>query len=356
MRIAIITQPLGRNYGGILQNFALQYVLREMGHNPVTINTGRYTTFDWLKGVAKFLIKRILGRQSSMPESPKSINSRISGLNEFVIGNIHLTRKVRSCSCKLLREYGIEAIIVGSDQVWRPCYSNLDEAFLEFASRIDIKRLAYAASFGTSEWEYSDKQTQKYKSLVSLFESISVREDCAVRLCERFLGVSAIQVLDPTLLVSRDVYCSLAENSFEEKDYVLVYLLDTCAGQDQMIQNVASSMHLDVKYSRGESFIESTDTIEKWLYDFNNASFIITDSFHGTAFSIIFNRDFIVLPNNQRGNARIESLLRLFTLEDRLIKTNSDFSFSKISWDEVNSQRERLIIESLSYLKEHLHS
>ena len=204
MRIGILTLPLHTNYGGILQAYALQTVLERMGHEVVVFDTPKNKVLEILgrffhKLFALNLINSFVNKHDNLL---KAIISR--KITSFVRKNINL-KKVRGFGS--LREDDFDAIVVGSDQIWRAVYfprwleQPLDNAYLSFTNGWNIKRISYAASFGTDEWEYTDKQTGICRECIKEFDAISVREESGVDLCKKYFGVNAQQVLDPTMLL-----------------------------------------------------------------------------------------------------------------------------------------------------------
>ena len=129
----------------------------------------------------------------------------------------------------LVKEYALEALVVGSDQTWRAKYNRgrLFDMFLRFARDFTGKKIAYAASFGVDNWEYSKKQTAICTSLLQQFNAISVRETSGVTLCKEYLRLNAIAVLDPTLLIEREVYENLCVNiPLNKEKFLVAYVLD----------------------------------------------------------------------------------------------------------------------------------
>ena len=146
MKVGIITLALENNYGGILQNFAMQYVLRQMGHEPMTC---RWTTYTNL-GFCRAALKSLLKGGKDFPTPPWVYHRNRRGLEDFIRKNI--SYKYNRNPRKFFNWFKPDAMIVGSDQVWRPKYNNhLYSAFLYFVSDCSIKRIAYAASFGVGE-------------------------------------------------------------------------------------------------------------------------------------------------------------------------------------------------------------
>ena len=336
MKIGIVTQPLSCNYGGILQTYALQEKLRSLGHDPITFLYNRHTWFWWIKNSILVTMLKMLGKRVEYYPSPSKVRSNNRGFRKFISEHISCSKEFSSYKSSLCA--GLDAIVVGSDQVWRPMYNkySLPDMFLRFTHTSQITRLSYAASLGTDRWEFSPEQTKVCSTLLSKFNAVSVREDSGVSLCEQYLNYpNAHHVLDPTLLLSRSHYLSLCKNvPVSSSSFIFVYLLDRTPEKTKFINEIAKNKNLSVLFLSADEKVKSTDTIEGWLSMFRDAKYVITDSFHGTVFSIIFHRDFNVFCNQSRGNARIDSLLKLFALENRLITDNVNLEC--IDWTSVD--------------------
>lgn len=362
MRIGILTQPLSRNYGGILQNYALQQVLRKMGHEPYTFDLGLYTWKDWLIITIKCIIKKIIGISCTFQEYPSRRRNQEKILRKFVTKHITLASpRCKKPTPKQILKYKFQAIIVGSDQVWRPKYNYpIEKMFLDFIHGLDLKRIAYAASFGTSEWEYKEKQTKNCRLLAQNFDAISVREDSGVELCEKYLNVSATHVLDPTMLLTKDDYNKLiADIPISKENYLLAYILDGDENKTSFIAKIAKEKRLTPIIIGADKELKDSDSIEKWLAYFRDAKFVVTDSFHGAAFSIIYSKGFVVIGNFRRGANRMQSLLTMFNLSDCLLSSPMDMEFMQndiknINWEYVNEEFGKKRKMSIFFLKENL--
>jgi len=351
MKIGILTQPLHRNYGGILQAFALQSVLEQMGHQVLFVDRQRSTEtplFIKILSMGKRLVIRILlGKSIAIRVwlTNKELTIISQHTNRFIKDNIRMTDKIDSfVKFSLLKKYVFEAYIVGSDQVWRPIYSPcITNYFLDFLDKEDkVKRIAYAASFGMDNWEFSSKQTMRCASLVKRFDAISVREDSALKLCKKYLGVDAVHVLDPTMLLTKEDYIKLVEkvNIPKNKGTLLTYVLDKSSDNKEIMQKVANDLDLIPfsvmpKHTFEEAGKKHFDDciflpVTEWIRGFMNADYVVTDSFHGTAFSIIFNKPFLSIGNAERGMARFTSLLKMFGLEERLVMSSDELTAEKI--------------------------
>lgn len=360
MKIAILTQPLRTNFGGILQDYALQTVLRRMGHKPVTIDYDcRYTKARWLMGWIKSMLK---GRQHPV-QFPHYNRSGQENLNRFIHQHISMTKPVNTPleGWEQLRKVwnGSEpkAVVVGSDQVWSP-WANvpidfLGNMFLDFAPGFKGKRVAYAASFGGGEWTYTPEWTDKCSKLAKKFDAISVREDSGVRLCREYLGVDAIHVLDPTLLLTGVDYEKLLSQPAKKSNVLFAYVLDTSDEKVRFLHAVADKFGLELKIQGANDDLKWDDSIEDWLADIRDAAMVVTDSFHGSVFAIQFHRPFLSIVNHKRGAERFTSLLGKLGLSSRLVYdvTTADNITCDIDWDMIERNIAVERNKSMEFLK-----
>ena len=357
MNIAIVTQPIMGNYGGTLQNFALQVVLRRLGHNPVTIDYRNSSPlWFWICQSLKTILLYIFP-DKRRPFTPyRNVFPRKSCIMNFVNKHIKLTDKqYLSYKKSVIRDYKIDAVIVGSDQVWRPLYNPgcLYDTYLSFLKKEPVLKLSYAASFGVDNWEYSIKQTKKCSKLVKSFRAVSVRESSGVSLCKKYLGVNAVEVLDPTLLLSCDDYYSVcADIPIKKNRYVCSYVLDMDEKKKNVIQNFADRYNCELVLFSAHSSLKYT--LEEWLALFRDATYVITDSFHGTVFSIIFHKEFYSLVNVCRGASRFVSLLSKFGLGSRLVNNQIPEYSETIDWNFVDERKKVWVDESLKFLSDAL--
>lgn len=355
MRIGIYTQELRDNYGGILQNYALQQVLKKIGHEAITIDYRPRSNFFWyLVSQIKTIVLFLIGKKRSFRKYEKT-PERSCYTAPFIRKYIRTSWRMQFITPFVPGLLKIECAITGSDQVWRPAYNNLSYAFLDFVRNEKIKKISYAASFGVDFWEYSDSQTKKCKELVKAFKAVSVRESSGVALCEKYLGINAIHVLDPTLLLLKKDYerlCSDVKPIFS-KSLVIAYILDLSEDKEDIIRNVAKEKGLDYIIISAEKNIEKT--VEEWLSVFRDADYIVTDSFHGTVFSIIFQKSFNVILNNKRGESRFKSILSLFGLEERIIsKDMKSYNIEDIDWDKIEPILEKWKNKSINFLTKNI--
>ncbi len=339
MRIAILTFPLYTNYGGILQAYALQTVLQKMGHKVEFICRRRRmpTPMPTSVRIKRFILKYCLFRElAPLREDVFYARRKIENKYTWKFVDKYLRRR-EFVGFSDIKSSDYDAIIVGSDQVWRPKYftdhyNSITNAYLDFTEGWNIKRIAYAVSFGTDDWEYSKEDTLVCKELASKFDTISVREKSGVILCKHYLAIEAKWVLDPTLLLDRDDYLHLISPSkYRMRRGVLCYLLNSTEKTNYLIEYVSKQLELPsfivnskVEDSYDENMVYTQPPVECWLQGFSDADFVVTDSFHACVFSIIFEKPFLVFGNKNRGLSRIQSLLTLFGIEDRLLADTVD--------------------------------
>lgn len=322
-KIGLLTLPLKTNYGGTLQAFALYQFLKSQHFNVQIIQKNAFRS-TW-KRILVNVFERIpyqdfKGYRSNYINTKfhRSFIDRHLPEQTQVINNYYQLKKVT-------KDAGYDAVIVGSDQVWRMDYIDdgfYESYFLDFVDNPSTKKIAYAASFGKDHWQAPDK-IEKITHLLSKFHAISTRESSGVKVCsETFSSPKCTQVLDPTLLLDRSFFEAVLEQPpASSKMKLLNYVLDGENYKDSILKDTAAALGegyaVSSIYNPGQK--HQTYTTEQWLGHFATADFVITDSFHGMVFSIIFNKNFLVIANKERGLSRFTSLLKVLNLESRLI-------------------------------------
>lgn len=373
MKIGILTHPLGTNYGGILQNYALQSVLKSLGYTPITLNYYFGTPF-YVKTLsyAKRVFMRLRGGNAPLRGWPTDSEEAIitQYTHRFIHQYINTTEQFSlNDTCKLRAEK-IDAIVVGSDQVWRGNNPDVEHFYLSDFQDENIRKVAYAASFGVDFWEYTPEKARLCSELIKKFSAVSVREMSGAKLCKEHFGVDAKVMLDPTLLIDKSNYEQMAD-CLDEKlsadEYVMTYILDQSFQKKQIIQGVAKSLNapfytvMAEKYFRevGHAGVDKCiyPPVEKWIRGFRDSKFVVTDSFHGTVFSILFHKQFVSIVNSKRGTDRFVSLLSMLHLEDRLVD-NYDSALNllhkEIDYAEVDQLLAAKKTESIDFIKENL--
>ncbi len=345
-KIGILTfhYPENMNYGAILQAYALMKILLNMKQDVKIIN---YKP-DVSKKLEKFNIE---GR----------------AFQHFSDRFLKLTKLYKKSDLKNLNKE-FDTFIVGSDQVWRAGRLRFyPEYFLNFVEK-DKKKISYAASFGLDHWKGHFFATYIIKRLIKRFNYISVREKSGIDICKNIFNVKAEWVLDPTLMLEKEEY-QLILNEYQEKkhlekNYIAYVILDDDKETQKYGKNIANELTLDLKFIDGEKIFKDNkqwivhNEISQWLTYLKDAKLVITDSFHCTVFSLIFHKNFIVIANKRRGMARLESLLSMVGLEERLIKDRSNdiekIINKKINYKEVDKKIKEERARSFFFLKKAL--
>ena len=378
MRIAILTQPLRYNFGGILQNYALQTVLRRMGHDVVTFDPHRYR-FKWWQYpilILRHAITRYIRGYHKVPIFAEWINdrqpdneTRLLGTNTFKFVDKYINRKEYWNLSNEVKEKDYDAFIVGSDQVWRWEYNRgitkLNNMFLDFTKGWKVKRIAYAASFGTDKWEGDEEMTSICRNMLKEFDVVTVRESSGIDLCKNVFNVDARHVLDPTLLLNKEDYMKLVErrsNLNTKEGDLYLYLLDENESNMKLANSMSKEMGV-IPYtytSRACDFhgvypIEERiqPPVELWIKGFDQAKIVLTDSFHACVFSIIFRKQFYLYANKDRGMERYTSLFNILGIGDRSVRTINDIrKLSHIDYNQVSGHLNDLKSASFHILEE----
>lgn len=379
-KIGIITIVKVNNYGAELQAFALQKKLELMGYHAEVIDYLYYKNWRfkdtkesqpfipmsrkekltyWIKyRFINFLIDRIL------PILNSAVRNRNNRFESFHKINTKFSKTFFSYQELYHAKLDYDIFMVGSDQVWNPAASStIEPYFLTFAPK-DAKKISYASSFGVSQIE--DQLKEKYKTLLNNINTISVREDSGIKLVKQLTGKDATQVADPTLLLSKQEwtnYMKLYPNM--PPRYILIYQLSDSDAIVNLACRISSERNIpifrickrafNVRKDRGINNILDAGPSE-FLSLFYNAEYIITNSFHGTAFSVNFNKSFFtVVSSTKKNNARMQSLLELMNLKDRLIYDNIniktiDISTQKLDFQNCNIKLEKIQKDSITFL------
>lgn len=346
MKIKVITRHTPSNYGSLLQAMATIQVIESLGHQCEIIDyrkkneigiKGILTTLQNKPSWEKNPIKKYLYIALRYPEE------KIAAILFEKMRSKYLKMTSRCYRINDLKTLTADIFMTGSDQVWAPLLDgNYDKAyFLNFASP-NSRKVAYAASFGKTQ--FSEKVIKDYKHLLSQYNAITVRESHAVKLLQDWNIECKGQVLDPTLLLDAQEWSKYITKEIKGK-YVLIYEIHNNPLLDDYAKRFAKHVGLPLirispslhQISRGGKMI-FCPSLGTFLSYIKNAQYIITDSFHGTAFAINFNKEFIeILPNNKTGS-RNQSLLQLTGLEDRIIVNYNDYSLAdkQINYAMVN--------------------
>lgn len=340
MKIAILTLPVNINYGGALQAFALSRVLTEMGHEVEVLANRDYFERRH-RGpfvYASRIVRKMLGDKSIHVFNERKRTSRLKRKGAEIQRFAHEHLNIRPIySFSEISPDDYDAIVVGSDQVWRKIFfprmwdTPMPAAYLSFAEGWDIRRIAYAASFGTDNInDYTPAEIAECSRLARLFDTISVREKSGVNICRDNLNIGAQQMPDPTLLLERNVYDDLISraNLPENQGDMFCYILKRNDLKEQTVKQLSEERGLKPfflgywkqKDSAGaKSQVGAFAPVEAWLKAVRDSKLVVTDSFHATLFSILFGKPFIVICEEGPTRARFRTLLSTFSLEDRIL-------------------------------------
>lgn len=370
LKIGILTLPIVENYGGILQAVALYRYLHKDGHDVVLIYKDYYQTP--LKRFTKEILLKIPFHNFKNIKTNHKLKIELQKRKAFhrtfvenEIFKISQDLYTKQDLYNFVKKESFDAVIVGSDQVWRKAYINdiyYKSYFFDFIDSKKTKKIAYAASFGKDYWEGKD-DIEYISKLLADFTAVSTREKSGVDVCKNSFGFdNAKHVLDPTMLMNKEFYkneiIAKYDTSRVSKSELLTYVLDEEDGKKEIINFVKENLKIDkVHHLKGFNSSKITYSIPEWLVSFSNTDFVVTDSFHGMVFSLIFEKDFLVIGNKNRGIDRFISLLSLLGLENRILlnlKNLNNCIIKSIDYVQVNKILEEKKKSSVEFLIESL--
>lgn len=351
MKIATITFHWATNYGAVLQAYALQKYLISNDYNTEIIN---------------YIPIRVKILQDLYQRKNKDFFTKERNINKFREKHMKISsKKYYTINSLKKASNNYDIFICGSDQIWNESFICSSESkFIFFGKKIknlsyylsfvkDKKRISYATSFGKEKLEESTNILIKKE--LKLFEHIGVRENSGKKIVE-VLGLKAKVVLDPTLLLNGSNYSELIENKENIQKFDLFsYILHNhkeAIKIDDFIYKKYFNIENDSKYNN------EPIGIEEWLYNIKNSKFVVTNSFHGIVFSILFHTPFIAILIKGSGmNDRIETLLNKLNLKDRIIidfdeDKIDNIKNSDIDWDNIDILLDELRKDSFEFLKE----
>lgn len=352
------------NYGAVLQAYALQEIIYELGFENEHIN---YIPAESPQSILSIIKRNIIDVINFFDKN--GIFSKYQKINNSDI--FEDFRRLYLKRSKIIYSHQDELkhisnnyshIIVGSDQVWRYSYTveNLFVYFLQFCNK-NTKRIAYAASFGIDEWELENnhKVTKEISDELNKFSAISVRENTGLDICKNIFSLDATHVLDPTLTLNKEYFEKIANSADKKITYnkIVYYKLD----KDNIFEKNLNLLENDLN-SKSENIYTYKlkhklyyNKVNNWLSKIKNCEIIITDSFHCICFAIIFKKEFICIQNSSRGNARLSSLLTMLNLQNRIMTNNFYDSYTKnkllIDYDVVEKILNKERVKSINFLR-----
>lgn len=357
LKIAILTLNTHNNYGNRLQNYALQTFLSKF-------NCINQIDTIWFEDV------------SYLPNRPSCWKRKVIFKWIFNKNNQKILKKDYGLEC--IRQYNIKKFsdkyisikytyritedlnnqydyfVIGSDQVWAPTPKFYKERFLNFASQ--EKRISYAASFGVNTLPNNKKNL--FKEYLLKMKSISVREEAGAKIVYELIKKDVPVLVDPTMLLLKEEWKNISlkpEWYIKENKYLLSYFLGEC---DLRIKDIAYKNNLKIINLMDKNILEFyMSRVEEFIYLIENASLVCTDSFHGTVFSIIMKRPFLVFRRREKNTvdmtSRIDTLLNLFNLKERIVINDEIITnIFNINFDRVDDILMREKLKAIEYFKE----
>lgn len=362
-RIGIITYHRSQNYGAQLQAYATRTALEKMGYRAEVIDCNRIGQIDKLFHWNFSSLKGFLGalRNNALSlVSEKKRRRLFAAFSEQKIGLSKPSHSRRELEA-LCAEY--DAVITGSDQVWHPqiCEGNT-AFFLDLPLRPEQK-IAYAPSFGVPD--YTEEDAQRYMPLINDIAHLSVREEAGQALIRRRLNREAPLVLDPTMLLTREDWDTIARPAPYQRYLLYFTILDEPPGTDALVRRIAAERGLRiVRIGRLKDIMKSgfinarANGPQEFLGLVRDADFVVTSSFHGTVFSILFEKDFLCVLNNNNRNSRLETLAEQMGLTNRLVRNVNGFEpktgYPMPDYTAVEMKLRQRRDESIQFLRESL--
>lgn len=369
-----------QNYGTKLQAFAMQNLFSDLGYDVEVIS---YIYVSDTKSKIKNLlspkkIKSVISSAKSKnansknPEYCKCISERNKEFNDFVNSHLHTTRTFSTIES--LAEYSkkYEAVICGSDQIWLPLHIKKQYYSLEFVPN-GVRRIAYAPSIGIDTIEKKDQKI--YSEFLAKMDSVSCREISGCNLINKLSGKSAQIVLDPTLMVKKEVWDTLSgKDKVVDGDYIFCYFLGNNSAHRQKVVELSKLTgckivclpHITNYVAADSNYADLTPYNigpDKFINLIKHAKYVCTDSFHGSVFSTIFEKEYFVFQrfsDSDKGstNNRLSSLITNLGIESRKISDDQLTTFNwsdnikcKINYSQVNTRLNDLRDSSMSYIK-----
>lgn len=342
------------NFGAALQSYGLSESLRKLGYRV-----------EYIDYTCPF-IARAISMNSLRKRGLVGLVYTAAG-HFFYLPRHSLFAKFRNLiphtppvSPDTIASYGgrYDTYITGSDQVWSTKLTDFDKTyFLDFV-KPGHRKVSYAASFGGQTID--EDRRDEYAELLSDFDSISVREDYGRDLVRDLTGVEAAITLDPTLLLTKEEWSSIAAPRQKKDPYVLVYQLGFSGRVVEAARAVSRALGLKVEYvpfplgGAIPARLHLRLGPSAWLALFRDADYVVTDSYHGIIFSILFEKKFVVVAGGQHKNQRVVSLLTWLGLTDRIFDEELPVIDAPIDYSEVKARLAEARAASLGWLREHI--
>lgn len=345
MKIALLNLLYDNNYGGHLQRYALMHIIEGMGHTVEHLNCGytRMGVVGQMKEVARSLLCLVPALEHRYADPNYAAN-------KFYNRYVKHTKVITNRN-ELIRYTDYDLFVVGSDQVWRKSYMTfgMNTYFFDYLPD-DKPRVAYAASLGLDADDYTEEEVLRLKPLYEKFRAVSVREKNALDILvkRKWIKPQAQLAIDPTLLLDKEEYLKIISDNKTIKPNGQLFLYTLDLGDE--LTRLIEAKDLKKKYTSYTATIKTRVpcSIPQWLRNIAESECVVTDSYHGLVFSIIFNKPYYLIENTNRGVARFQSLFELLGLQ------SDGLDMSAKDWQSVNNRIKQLRSESIDFLKENL--
>lgn len=358
MKIGILTFHRAHNYGAVLQAYALKEYLKSMHLDVEVVDyiPTYFASFNkriGLKNILSTSPNRLIKNIIFYPQIKKRNNAFIN----FIAKKIHPSR-LKYSEKDIIEGYDI--LVYGSDQIWNGAHTNgPDNIFWGYSTTLSTKKIVYAASSSVNFFKLGI--LQYVKNALSNFNYLSVREESVLSIIKGLTDKYVEHVVDPTLLLSKEDWESKFDLKDLEHDYILIYQVRENPLTLRIAKEYAKKHDLKIiiltkmVYQRFDTHLNQTASPEEFLQLIKNATLVLTTSFHGTIFSLIFRKNFYTIDINSEINERSLSILSAIGLQDRLISA-APIQYTSIDYNEfVISKLDKIIDTSKFYLKKSIY-
>lgn len=368
-KIGVLTMHRVINFGSILQTYATQVIIEKLGYDCEFINYQYPNKYHINKNIKKDYILKIIRFFLQIKQGfPGRKQKRM--FKDFTNKYLHLSEYYKTQEEILQSPPLYDTYVVGSDQTWNVRHMKGDPIFLLSFTPAQRKKISYAAS--AARMSIDDKYQKDYIKYLSQFSAISVRETNSQILIKNLINKDASVLIDPTLMLNAQEWSKIAKHSKLKigRPYILIYILKYSFNPypyvTELIRNIYKQLQqhiVIIRYSERENLgiNDVTNLYEgigpcEFAYLFQNASFVITTSFHGTAFSIINQKSFYSLVNPNIDDDRISSLLKILGCENRGInyKDAPNYGYQPLNYNEININLNKERKKAEDFLKNNL--
>ena len=293
-KVGVIGVVHETNIGNNLIKYAMSIKLKELGYSPYIIGT-------------------------------HMDNTNISFINRTT--NLVIIKK----NFSEIKKDDYDILMVNSDQTWRKFDKHFyDYGFLKFAKNWNIKKFVYGASIGYDDWKLTYEDDQIAKSLLKNFTEISIREKGSKQLIEQHFGINPTVVLDPTLLIDKNYYLNIIKDYKSERNIKNKYIFIYTIFHSEYITDAINQAKKIFNYETYYFLLNKNSSIEEFIYYMIKSKAVVTNSYHGTVLSIIFNKPFITIYDKSNAKERFTSLANLFGVHERIFENNQKINYEQL--------------------------